>query len=182
MRLEPIDRAPTLLGRLMSWAMRRQLGAVIMPARVLYNRVPRMWNLAWAQIRLEMQGMELDHELALLIQARVALLNGCAFCNDIATARAVQEKLGLEKFQALDAWRDSPLFDDRERAALAYAEEVTRHKEVGDEVFEELRKHFDDRAIVEITYVNALENYYNLMNVPLRIPDDGLLARARGAA
>jgi alkylhydroperoxidase family enzyme len=89
---------------------------------------------------------------------------------------AVMEHMGLEKFDALPDWRESPHFDERERAALAYVEEATRDKQVSDATFEALRKHFDDREIVEITVLNAAENFYNLINIPLEIEADGLCA------
>lgn len=79
-------------------------------------------------------------------------------------------------------YRTSPLFSDRERAALAYVEEATRHKRVSDATFEELRKHFSEREIVEITWLNALENYYNLLNVTLEIESDGFCAIAQARA
>ena len=64
----------------------------------------------------------------------------------------------------------------RERAALAYAEEATRQKRVADETFARLQEHFNNREIVEITLLNAIENYYNLINLPLEIESDGLCA------
>ncbi len=179
MRLEPIDRPSSLLGRALSWAMRRQLGKVILPARVFYNRVPRMWNVSMALIRLELRGLELPEELTLLLKTHVAMLNGCEFCQDIARAQAVQQRLGREKFRALADWRGSDLFDDRERAALAFVEEATRQRVVSDARFESLRRHFAEREIAEITIVNAVENFYNFLNVPLEIPDDGLEAIAQ---
>ncbi|HLN12485.1 MAG TPA: carboxymuconolactone decarboxylase family protein, partial [bacterium] len=87
--------------------------------------------------------------------------------------------LGIEKFDALPDYRTSPLFSARERAALAYAEEATRHKRVSDATFEELRRHCSESEIVEITWVNAVENYYNLINLPLEIGSDGLCAIAQ---
>lgn len=179
MRLEPVEKTSSLLGRIMSFAMRRQLGKVITPAKVFYNRVPRMWNVSWALIRLQMTGLRIPASLRLLLQTHVAMLNGCTFCSDIAKAQAVQEKLGLEKFQALADWRGSDLFDARERAALAYVEEATRSRVVGAATFEALRKQFDDREIAEITIMNAVENFYNFLNVPLEIEEDGLFAIAK---
>jgi alkylhydroperoxidase family enzyme len=98
---------------------------------------------------------------------------------DIARAMAIRQHLGMEKFNALSEYRTSPLFSNRERAALAYVEEATRHKRVSDATFEVLRKHFSDREIVEITWLNAVENYYNLINLPLEIESDGLCAIAQ---
>ncbi|MEN8185142.1 MAG: hypothetical protein ABFS46_21680, partial [Myxococcota bacterium] len=84
MRLEPIDKASSWLGALLSFAMRRQLGKTIMPARVIYNRVPRMWNVTWALLRLQLQGLVLEPSLRLLVQTRAGMLNRCDFCQDIA--------------------------------------------------------------------------------------------------
>jgi alkylhydroperoxidase family enzyme len=188
MRLAPIEKPPTLLGRALSYAQRRVLGKTITPAKVVYNRVPRMWNVSFALVNLDLRGFTLPHELLYLMHVRISLLNGCAFCQDIVLARAVQEKLGLDKFRALadDAgaggWRASPLFSERERAALAYAEEATLHKDVSDETFGALQKHFSEREIAELVVETAKSNFYNLINVPLRIPDDGLLAIAQRKA
>lgn len=180
LRLDPIDRPPTLLARIAGVMMRRELGKVITPARVLYNRVPRMYNVSWQLVKLQREGLELEQDLRLLVQVWVAMVNRCTFCVDIAKAQAVEQHIPLEKFHALPEWRTNPLFSDRERAALAYADEATRHKKVEDATFDALRKHFNDREIVEITFLNALENFYNLLNLPLGIEDDGLCAIAEG--
>lgn len=176
MRLEPIDRAPTLKARIACWMMKRRLGKVITPARVVYNRMPAAYDVAWALVKLSDE-ISLPASMRLLVQTWPAMLNACHFCVDIAKAQAVMAGLGLEKFEALPAWRTSPLFDDRERAALAYVEEVTRTRRASDATFETLRKHFDETEIVEITYLNAIENFYNLINLPLEIDEsDGLCA------
>jgi AhpD family alkylhydroperoxidase len=162
--------------------MRRQLGKVVTPARVIYNRVPRLYNVAWQLVRVQREGLELDPALRLLAQSWVAMVNRCSFCVDIAKSEAVRAQIPLDKFQALPEWRTSRLFDDRERAALAYVEEATRHKKVSDPTFDALRKHFSERQIVELTFLNALENFYNLLNLPLGIEDDGLCAIAQERA
>jgi alkylhydroperoxidase family enzyme len=182
MRLTPVDRPPTLLARVMSIFARRMLGKDTTPARVIYNRMPRMWNVSWALVNLDLRGFELPHELRHLMHVRISMLNGCGFCRDIALARAVQQRIGLEKFRALNEWRTSPLFSERERAALAFAEAATLHRTVDDATFEAVRKHFDEREIVELTVENALSNFYNLLNVPLEIEEDGLLAIAERRA
>ena len=90
-------------------------------------------------------------------------------------AQAYQAKLGMVKFQALSDWEQATCFSDRERAVLRYVDEINATLEVADPTFEELRKHLDDREIAEVTVMNALENYYNRINLPLRIGPDGLL-------
>ena len=108
----------------------------------------------------------------------VSAINGCGFCVDISRAMAVRQHLGTEKFNALSEYRTSPLFSERERAALAYVEETTRHKRVSDATIAALRRHFSEAEIVEITWLNAVHNYYNLINIPLEIESDGLCAIA----
>jgi alkylhydroperoxidase family enzyme len=171
-----------LLPRFLSFLSRRMLGKELTPGRVIYNRVPRMWNVSWALLNLDLRGFTLPHELLYLMHVRISLLNGCGFCQDITLARAVQDRLGLAKFRALESWRASDLFSDRERAALAFAEEATLHKRVSDEIFETVRKHFSEREIAELVVETAMSNFYNLLNVPLEIEDDGLLAIAEQRA
>ena len=182
MRLAPIERPPNLLGRLLTFAVKSQLGRPLTPSRVIYNRVPAAWRISLAFLRFELFGAKLSHELRLLATTHVAMLNGCAFCQDIKRAMAVRQKLGIAKFDALAQWRTSPVFSARERAALGFVEEATLSKKVNDATFAELRKHFNDREIAELTLSNAIENFYNLLNVPLEIESDGLEAIARNAA
>lgn len=181
MRLAPIEKPPSLLGRLLTLAYRSQLGRAITPAQVIYNRVPAAWRISLAFLRFEMFGAKLPHELRLLATTHTAMLNGCAFCQDIKRAFAVRQELGTAKFDALTQWRSSDIFSPRERAALAFVEQATLDKKVSDAVFAELRLHFDDRGIAELTLSNAIENFYNLLNVPLQIESDGLEAIARNA-
>lgn len=184
MRLEPIEKPKGLLMRIAYWMTRRQLGKVITPMKVLYPRMPGVMKLSYEIQKFETNGIRLERGLHLMVATLASQINGCGFCVDIARAIAIREHLGMEKLNALSEYRTSPLFSDRERAALAYAEEATRQKRVSDATFEALRKHFNEREIVEITWLNAVENYYNLINLPLEIESDGLcsIAERRTAA
>lgn len=184
MRLAPIETPPSLLGKLLNFGIRRMLGRPITPSQVIYNRVPAAWRITLAFQLFERFGAKLPQELLLLVTTRVAMLNGCAFCQDIKRAVALRSKLGTARFDALADWRGSSVFDARERAALAYVEEATRSKLVSDATFAELRAHFDEREIAELTLANAIENFYNLLNLPLEVEADGLeaLAAAEHAA
>ena len=83
-----------------------------------------------------------------------------------------------EKLEALADFAASPLFDERERTALAYADIVTRTgEEVGDELFERLRRHFDEDQIVELTAVIAWENASSKFNHALGVPSQHLWRR-----
>jgi len=178
MRLEPIERPAGLMMRMAFWMTRRQLGKVITPMKVLYPRMPGMLKLSYEIQKFEMKGIRLEPDLHFMVAALVSQINGCGHCADIARALAMRDRLGMEKFDALLGHRTSPLFSDRERAALIYVEEATRHKRVSDSTFEALRSHFSEAEIVEITWLNALHNYYNLINIPLEIESDGLCAIA----
>ncbi|MFN8060247.1 MAG: carboxymuconolactone decarboxylase family protein [Vicinamibacterales bacterium] len=174
MRLSPITRPPGLLGKLLDRVTRRMLGRSITPSQVIYNRVPAAWRITLAFQLYERYGARLPADLRLLVTTRVAQLNGCAFCQDIKRALAVRERMGIERFNALESWRTSAVFSAGERAALSFVEEATTSKQVSDTTFEELKRHFDDRQIAELTLSNAIENFYNLLNLPLQIESDRL--------
>lgn len=179
MRLEPIEKPKGLMMRIAYWMTRRQLGKVITPMKVMFPRMPKVVRLSYEIQKFEMKGIRLDQELHFMVGILAAQINGCGFCVDIGRAIAIRKHLGMEKFNALSEYRTSPLFSARERAALAYAEEATRNKRVSDATFEALRKHFSEWEIMEITWVNAVENYFNLINLPLEIESDGLCAIAQ---
>ena len=181
MRLEPIEQPPGVMMRIAYWLARRRLGKVPTPFKVVYARAPKLAPLSYRVSRILEGSLSLEPELVLLVMTHASMLNGCGFCADLHLAQAVQAKLGLEKFRALSGFRSSALFGERERAALAYAEEATRQHDVSDATFAELRKHFDERQLVELTWVNAIGNFFNLLAVPLGLESDGLeqLALAR---
>jgi AhpD family alkylhydroperoxidase len=186
MRFEPIEKPRGLLLRVAYWLSRRQLGRVMSSLSVIYARAPRIgWPTVFIARTIE-KGLSLDPELRLLVVTQSSLLNGCAFCADLHMAQAVQARLGLEKFKALPEFATSPLFSDRERAVLAYTEEVTRTRTASDASFEALRKHASEKEIVEITWLNAIGNFFNLMGVPLALESDDFTAialrRAQGGS
>jgi AhpD family alkylhydroperoxidase len=182
-RLEPIERPRGLLLRFAYWMARRRLGKVPSVMKVVYARSPRFARLGWSVIRYH-EGLSLPKSVTLLVQAVISEVNGCGFCLDMARAMAVESHVGLEKFEALAGWQESPLFSERERAALAYAEEATRHVQVSDAVFERVRRSFDEGEIIELTALVAIENFYNRIAIPLGLEADGLcvLAQKRAAA
>jgi alkylhydroperoxidase family enzyme len=179
MRLNPIDKPMGIAMRFAFWLTRRKFGKVLTPMRVLYPRMPRGMKLAYEIQKFETSGLHLDPALHFLVASLVSEINGCSFCVDISRAMAIRKHMGLEKFNELADYRTSPLYSDRERAALRYVEEATRHEQVSDATFASLREHFSENEIVELTWLNAVHNYYNLINVPLEIESDGLCAIAQ---
>jgi alkylhydroperoxidase family enzyme len=179
LRLEPIEKPRGFVMRMAYWGIRREFGKVITPVKVVIARMPKALKLTNEISKFELKGIRLDPELHFMIATLASQINGCSFCVDLGQAMAVRDHLKLEKFNALSDYKTSPLFSDRERAALTYVEEATRNKRVSDATFTELRKHFEDWEIAEITWINAIENYYNLINIPLEIGSDGLCAIAQ---
>jgi AhpD family alkylhydroperoxidase len=179
-RLEPVEKPAGIKLRLVYWAMRRSLGKVPTNVKVILSRTPKAMGLFTAVGKFETKGIHLDKDLHYSIAMFVSGINGCGFCLDFGRMMAVRDKMSMEKFNALPAYRTSPLFSDRERAALAYAEEVTRTKQATDGTFEELREYFSDREIVEITLLTAIQNFENLINIPLGIGSDGLCSIQQG--
>jgi alkylhydroperoxidase family enzyme len=179
MRLKPIDKPTGLMMRIAFWMSRRQFGKVMTPMMVVFPRAPKMVKLFYEMQKFESKGIRLDPGLHFMVAALVSQINECGCCIDIAWSMAIRENLGMERFNALSDYATSPLFGDRDRAALAFVEEATRQRRVSDATFETLRKHFSESEIVEITWLNAVHNYYNLINVPLEIESDGLCAIAQ---
>ena len=170
-RLEPIEQPTSWWMRLVYWMTTWTLGRVVTPVKVLTARASVAQKLNATE-----DALSLDPELRFLIKSYVATLNGCSFCTDIARAKAQDRDVPTGKYDALLQYATSDVFSPPERAALAYVDEATRSKAVSDATFETFQTHFDDRAIAEITWLNAMENYYNLLNRPLNIESDELCA------
>lgn len=178
MRMEPIEKPRGLLLRLAYWTSRRRLGKAITPLKVVYARVPRFLRTGYALSKMMGEGFKLDPKLRILLQVHTAQQNQCAFCVDIAHAEAAHDAGVLEKALRVSDYATDPSFTARERAALRYVEEATVNRRVSDETYEELARHFSEPEICEITLVNAIENFYNMVNIPLEIESDNLCAVA----
>jgi AhpD family alkylhydroperoxidase len=176
MRLAPIEHPKGLYIKLAYRLSRRRLGKAVTPLKVVYARSPKAMRVSLAVSKYLAKGVRLERELVVLIETLAARLNGCGFCVDIAQSFALREGIDIAKVQDVENFRSDPRFSTRERAALAYIEAATKHRHVDDDTFAALKEHFTDTEIVEITLVNASENYYNLINAPLGIESDGLCA------
>ena len=106
-----------------------------------------------------------------LVYLRVSQINNCAFCLDMHTRDLLKKDLPIEKLALLQAWREAgDLFDPRERAALAWAESVTRVADTGvpDEDYEAAREVFAEKELVDLTLAIGLMNTYNRMAISFR--------------
>jgi AhpD family alkylhydroperoxidase len=116
-----------------------------------------------------LKGCGLEPPLLELVKIRASQINGCAFCIDMHTkdARAAGET--EQRIYALNAWRETPFFTDRERAALAWVEALTRiGGGVPDELYEEARGHFSEKELVDLTWASAAINAWNRVAISLR--------------
>lgn len=178
LRLSPIEKPKGLLLRLIYWVSRKKFGKVPGGMKVVVTRVPKLLNLSMAAHKFE-KSLHIDKETHYLVGLAVSTINGCTFCVDLARMMVVMKDMNMAKFDAVLDYPMSPLFSARQRAALAYAEEVTRTRTAGDATFANLKLHFSEQEIAELTVIIALQTMANLINRPLGIGSDGLCAIAQ---
>ncbi len=156
------------------WNQRRKYGRVLDTA-LLWARSPRLFlGVVILYGMIDRRRSPIEPALRSLVTVRVSQINWCAFCVDLNSATLLKRGASPEKIEALGAWRDSVLFTQRERAALDYAEAMTRSDAgVEDGHFESLRAHFDDDAIVELTGLIAFQNMSSKFNSALAVPPQG---------
>nr|WP_249431475.1 carboxymuconolactone decarboxylase family protein [Enterobacter chengduensis] len=160
---------------------KKHFGAVLNPTR-WWGRMPRLfWLVALFVGFLERRRARLAPALRSLLMTRVSQLCHCAFCIDANSLRLAERCGALDKVQAVADWRNSALFTDQERAALAYAEAVTATPPRTDEAIRTaLKRHFTDDAIAEMTALIAFQNLSARFNAALDIPAQGLCATLKG--
>ena len=112
----------------------------------------------------------LEQSLYHLVKTRASQINGCAFCIHMHTRDARAHGETEERLYLLDAWRESPLYSDRERAALAWTEALTRIAETHapDDVYEEVRRHFSEPETVNLTVLIGMINLWNRLAISMR--------------
>jgi alkylhydroperoxidase family enzyme len=172
--LAPIEKPQGFIKKLAYAGSRKQFGKVPTPVKVVYSRMPAAFGLFVSKISKLDKKLELPAEMRMLVRERVARINVCEFCIDIGRFFAIKAGLNEAKFDALDEYASSPLFNEAERAALDYVTELTRDKNVKPETFARLRKHYSERAICEIVWLVASEHVYNMTNIGLNIHSDML--------
>jgi AhpD family alkylhydroperoxidase len=113
----------------------------------------------------------LDHGLRELIKLRASQINGCAYCVDMHAKDLRKHGETEQRLTVLSVWRESPVFTEKERAALAWTEAVTLVAEsrVPDDVYEEFAKHFTEQERVQITLLIGAINIWNRLAVSFRM-------------
>lgn len=118
----------------------------------------------------EVNNSGLEPSLVDLIKIRASQINGCAFCIDMHTIDARTHGETEQRIFALNAWEEGPFFSDRERAALAFTEAVTKVADthVPDHVYDSVRQHFSGQEIVNLTWAIVTINSWNRLAITFR--------------
>jgi alkylhydroperoxidase family enzyme len=157
--LPPIENPAAPLMKMVYGMSKRQFGKVMTPLKVFVARMPLGFGMFYAKIGKLDKKLQLPQETQMLVRERVARLNVCLFCIDIGRLLTIKAHLNQAKFDAIDDYATSPLFNEAERAALDYVTELTQNRQVSPETFARLRKHYSERAICEIAWLVASEHF-----------------------
>jgi len=172
--IAPVERPRSFVMRVVYAITQKQFGKVLTPLKVWAVRLPPAFGTFVGKISQLDKKLVVPRDLQFLIRHRVAQINTCSFCVDIGRFFAMKEHVAEDKIQAVHRYNESPLFSDRERAALDYATELTRDKRIGPVTVARLKSHFTEREICEIAWLVAGEHVYNMINVGLNIHSDML--------
>jgi AhpD family alkylhydroperoxidase len=142
-----------------------------MSKRIDYNQIAPAGVKALGGVYGYLMQSRLSAKLVELVYLRTSQINNCAYCLDMHTRELLKKGEKIEKLALLQAWREAgDLFDQRERAALAWAETVTlvAHTGVPDEAYQDARAVFEERELVDLTIAISLMNAYNRMAISFR--------------
>jgi AhpD family alkylhydroperoxidase len=117
------------------------------------------------------QKSSLEHSLLHLIRTRASMLNGCAYCLDMHTKDARAAGESEQRLYGLAAWKETPYYNERERAALLWTDAVTLVSEthVPDEVYEQVRAHFNEQELIDLTLAVIAINSWNRLVISTRV-------------
>lgn len=170
----PPDHRFPWYARLFFANQRRRYGRELEPAK-LWARSPRVFaGLSMLYGALDRKSSPIEPALRTLITVLVSQINWCAFCVDINSATGLKRGLTGAHLAALHDFEISPLFDERIKAALAYAVAVTvTGSRVDDKLMARLKKYFDDDAVIELTALIAFQNLSSKFNAALDVAAQG---------
>lgn len=155
-----------------------------MRPRVDFKKFPGQVYKSLLSVEDAIRASGLESSLIDLMKLRASQINGCAYCIDMhwKDLRAAGES--EQRLYELDAWRESPFYSERERAALAWTEAVTliTDSHVPDEVFERVQKHFNEVEIGYLTLAIATINSWNRLSISFRTVPGSYQPAGKGAA
>lgn len=151
-----------------------------MSKRLDYNQIAPVGAKALGGVYSYVLQSGLPEDLVCLVYLRISQINNCAYCLDMHTRDLIKLGVKVEKLALVQAWPEAGgLFDERERAALAWAETVTRVAETGvpTDAYDAARAVFGERELVDLTIAISLMNAYNRMAISFRNTPKAALAQ-----
>src|SRR3954467_9461007 len=138
-----------------------------MSARIDFTKVDPNAPKAMFGLEQFVRNSGLDHKLVLLVKLRASYINGCSYCVDMHSKDARAEGETEQRIYAVPVWRETPFFTPRERAALEWAETVTKIAERGvpDDVYESVHSQFTDEEMVNLTMAVVAINGWNRLAI-----------------
>ena len=152
-----------------------------MSRRLDYNQIAPAGAKALGGVYGYLMQSSLSPVLVDLVYLRISQINNCAYCLDMHTRDLLKKGQKIEKLALVQAWAEGGnLFDERERAALAWAETVTRVAETGvpDDAYRAARAVFEERELVDLTIAIGLMNAYNRMAISFRNTPQAVVEKA----
>jgi AhpD family alkylhydroperoxidase len=139
-------------------------------ARIDYKKFGGDAYRAMAGLERYVHQCGLEPKLLELVKFRASQMNGCAYCMDMHSKDARQAGESEQRLFTISSWRETPFFTERERAALAWTEAVTRisPESVDDGLYAEVRKHFSEKEIVDLTLAVITINGWNRLAISFR--------------
>jgi AhpD family alkylhydroperoxidase len=131
-----------------------------------YAKAPELMK-AVAALNQAVENSGLERPLLHLIKLRASQINGCSFCVDMHSKEAIQDGETQQRLFLVSAWKESPLFSERERAAFAWTETVTKISEggVSDELYDKTLKYFSEEELTKLTVAVGMINVWNRLCV-----------------
>ena len=156
------------------YLQKKKFGIVLKPA-LIWGRAPHIYaGFLLMFHRLNRKKSPIDPQLNALVTIRTSQLNDCPFCIDMNAQRLIEKGGSFEKVDELSSYATSSLFSEKEKAALEYTDAMTLNKATSEELFSQLKCHFSDDALVELTALIAFQNMSSKFNAALKIPSQGL--------
>jgi len=154
-----------------------------MKARLDFRKASPQGEKAMMGLHMFVRNCGLDHSLLELVKLRASQINGCAHCIDMHTKELRADGESEQRLYLLSAWRESPFYSDRERAALAWTEAVTLVAEnhVPDEVYNEVGVQFTEEELANLTFALIAINGANRLNIAFRTVPGSHQVRRRSA-
>ncbi len=141
-----------------------------MVPRLNYSKVAPDGVEGISQLEKYIHSGELEDSLIELVKLRASQINGCAFCIDMHTKDARSHGESEQRLYGISAWHEAPFYTERERAALAWTEAVTLISldHVPDELYDEVRQHFTEKELVDLTLAVIAINSWNRLAISFR--------------